>query len=517
MFKHMSINKLVVYLELAFLAFVLLVLLISALDRNYRIADSTERLGLQTQALESDKDVQNEDVADRKKPFRQFRSFSAHNRETWIGDLNEMFHRRKIRALVPFSRTFFMLESGRKRGLTYERLKQYEDFVNDVILAGNGKVDIIFLPTPQERIIDDLLAGIGDIGAADLTVTSEREELVAFSMPLRADLQEILVTGLESPQFKSIFNLSGQEITVRKDSGYHESLLEVNKILRSIGKEPVRINIAAEFLKDEDLLEMIDAGLLPMTIIDSHVGEFWSKIFDNLQLHHTVRLRRAKEIAWAIRPETSLLKESINYFIKSTQRKELNKDLLREYYQKGGRIRNNLTVRAVQRYNQTVSLFKEYGKQYNFSHLLLAALAYQESELDQSWQSGDGAVGIMQIMPSIALSSEVNVRNVNVLENNIHAGAKYLRFLADRYFFDPELSELDRNLMAVAAYKVGPELVEEMRTNAVLSGFDPNIWFDHVEMEAVIQGRSDIVRYVRNVYMYLTAYEYILKKTESRK
>ena len=52
--------------------------------------------------------------------------------------------------------------------------------------------------------------------------------------------------------------------------------------------------------------------------------------------------------------------------------------------------------------NELLSLFKQYGEQYNFDALMLAALGYQESGLDQSVKSSAGAVGVMQVLPSTA-------------------------------------------------------------------------------------------------------------------
>ena len=72
---------------------------------------------------------------------------------------------------------------------------------------------------------------------------------------------------------------------------------------------------------------------------------------------------------------------------------------------------------------------------------LLAAQGFQESRLDQSVRSHVGAIGVMQLLPSTAEDKNVAIPNIDELEPNIEAGAKYMAFLKERYFTGPELDE----------------------------------------------------------------------------
>jgi len=137
---------------------------------------------------------------------------------------------------------------------------------------------------------------------------------------------------------------------------------------------------------------------------------------------------------------------------------------------------------------------------------MIAALAYQESQMDHSRKSHVGAIGIMQILPSTATDKNVDIPNIEELENNIHAGTKYLRFLRDRYFSDPAIDELNQNQLAFAAYNAGPAKIRRMRTETGKAGLDPNIWFGNVEIVIAKKIGRETVQYVSNIYKYYIAY-----------
>ncbi len=128
------------------------------------------------------------------------------------------------------------------------------------------------------------------------------------------------------------------------------------------------------------------------------------------------------------------------------------------------------------------SLFAKYGEKYDFDYLLIAAVVYQESGFDNSLVSSRGAVGIMQILPSTASDPNVNIKNVRNLENNVHAGVKYLAFLRRYYFSDSNITKENKLYLTLAAYNAGYGNIERMRKRAAQQGYDPNVWFNNVEV-----------------------------------
>ena len=504
-------NKSVVYLVVGALFFSLIVVLLSMFygDRSELVTAPDQK---ETGSVLNDID----DLPVDQTPDMQLAQLWK--RKQWQGDLDGMRKRKVIRALVPFSRTYYFLDRGRKRGLTYDILKQYEKFLNRQIKKRNMGVHVVVIPTPRDRLFSDLLAGYGDIAAGNLTITVQRKQMVDFSDPLMTEVKEIVVTNSSEPKMNSIFDLSGKNISVRKSSSYYESLQLLNTTLHSVGKKPVTITIVDEYLEDEDLLEMVNVGLVPMLIIDKHKGELWAKIYKDIKLHNNLVLRSGGKIGWAIRKGSPLLQENINRFVQSNKKGTLIGNIIyHRYLEDTGYIENNLSDKAMQRYKHTIGLFKKYGVKYNFSYQLLTALAYQESGLDQNKKSSAGAIGIMQVLPRTAADPNVNVKHIDRLENNIHAGTRYLRFMEDRYFSDPALTPLNRDLLTIASYNAGPARVAKLRKEAAQMELDPNIWFNNVEVVAAERIGRETVRYVRNIYKYYVAYEYMEQKKVRRK
>ena len=150
--------------------------------------------------------------------------------------------------------------------------------------------------------------------------------------------------------------------------------------------------------------------------------------------------------------------------------------------------------------------FKKYADRYSLDWLLLVGQGYQESQLDQGKVSHAGAVGLMQVLPSTAAGNPINIQNVNIADNNVHAGVKYLHYLIDRYFSDPKIDVLNRHLLALAAYNAGPARIARLRGIAKAKRLNPNVWFDNVEIIAAQDIGRETVDYVSNIYKFYASY-----------
>ncbi len=189
--------------------------------------------------------------------------------------------------------------------------------------------------------------------------------------------------------------------------------------------------------------------------------------------------------------------------------------LFKRYYKNSKFIKNPLTEKEREKLIQVISLFKKYALNYGFDYLAVAAQAYQESGLDNSKRSHAGAVGIMQLLPRTASGKNVNIKNIKKLENNIHAGVKYLNFIRMRYFNDPAIKPTARVDFAWAAYNAGPARINQMRKTAAKRGFDPNRWFFNVEKIAAEKIGRETVDYVANINKYFIAYK-LLYDTDAK-
>ncbi len=420
----------------------------------------------------------------------------------------DMLDVRLIRVLVVRNKTFYFFDGAQQRGISYDFLKIFEEQLNEELATGNLKVYFGFIPVSRDQLIPALLEGRGDIAVANLTITPERQEVVDFSMPLLKNVRELVITGVDVKPMSSINELSGMSVHVRKSSSYHSSLLKANVKLQERGMPPINIVLANELLEDEDLLEMVNARLIPAVVVDSHKAHFWEQIFEDIRVHEELALRNGGSIAWAFRKNSPELEQVVNNFVKENRKGSLMGNILfKRYLQNTSHVRNALDPGEMEKFNATVELFKEYAGQYDFDWLMLIAQAYQESRLDQSTRSSAGAVGVMQLLPSTAADKSVSIEEITVLENNVHAGAKYMRWLRDTYFNDPDMSREEQTLFSFAAYNAGPGRVIRLRKEAEEMGLNPDIWFDNVEVVAAKRIGRETVQYVSNIYKYWVAYK----------
>jgi membrane-bound lytic murein transglycosylase MltF len=294
---------------------------------------------------------------------------------------------------------------------------------------------------------------------------------------------------------------------VRPSSSYYEHLVRLNKSFEEKGKPPIKIIEASEYMEDSDLLEMVNAGLIPMIVVDDHKARFWVQIFDKVKLHPEIAINTGGNIGWAMRKDSPKLKKILNEFVgKNRKGTLLGNILFKRYLENNKWARNALGPEEQEKFQAISKLFEKYSRQYDFDYLMMVALAFQESQLDHSSVSHVGAVGIMQMLPSTAADKNVDIPDIKELENNIHAGIKYLRFLRDRYFSDPAIDPLNQNLLAFAAYNAGPARVSRLRKQTAKAGFDANVWFGNVEILAAKKIGRETVQYVSNIYKYYIAY-----------
>lgn len=422
-------------------------------------------------------------------------------------DLDAMLERRTIRALVVPSKTFYFFDGAEQRGLSYEMLKAFERFLNAKRERNSLKVNIVFIPLPRNQLIPALRQGYGDLAVANLTITPARLQQVDFSDPVYKDVREVVALGRASLPVETLKDLSGSALHTRASSSYYESLLKLNQRFVAEGRPPITINLVDEHLEDEELLEMVDAGLIPGIVIDSHKAEFWSQIFDTVDMRFDLVLREGADIAWALNHDRPQLKAAVNEFISQHGQGSLIGNMLfRRYLQSTTYLQNALESEELKKFHDTAHLFQIYADRYAFDWLMVISQAYQESRLDHSVRSDAGAIGIMQILPETAADRNVNVGDITDLETNIHAGNKYLRHIRDTYFASEPMDDLNKTLFSFAAYNAGPRRIASLRAQAENSGLDPNVWFDNVEMIASRRIGRETVDYVSNIYKYWVAF-----------
>ena len=442
------------------------------------------------------------------------------------GDLDEILNERVLRVLVVNDNANFYLNEGRQDGLHVSLMREFERWVNQRHYPQQKlKLNLIFLPVRHDQLLPMLNAGKGDLVLANLSPTAERRRQVDFSIPEMTGLQEWLVSSDQVQPIRQLTDLSGQHVWVRKSSSYYESLQTLNDMLVSLHREPVHIEQADELLQDGDLLQMVDAGEIPFTLVDSHHAKLWSRVFTRLRIHEQLPLRTQGETAWAFRKNSPRLAAEVNAFLQEYRQGTAKGDpLYRRYLQLAPGFAKRFLRGTTERmgwstveYQRYAPLFQRYAERYQLDWMMLLAQAYQESTLNQGARSRQGALGVMQVLPSTAREPYINVRNIGALENNVHAGTKYMRYMMDNYFDDAALDDNNRALFTLAAYNAGPNRIAQYRKEATRRGLDGNIWFDNVERVAAAKVGAETVQYVKNVSSRYVAYRRSYELNQQRK
>lgn len=433
------------------------------------------------------------------------------------GDLEAMIERRLIRVVAPYGRTLYFTDKGRERGIAAENIRDFERYLNKKYAQRLGKrpITVVIIPRTRDQLLTDVATGLGDIAAGDILATDSAQRTVDFVAPKNAaNVREILLSGTEAPRIEHLEELSGKTVHVRKSSSYHEGLLALNERLKAAGRPPVNLVAIDEALEDEDLMEMVNAGLLTHVFINDWLARIWAPILPKVALRPEVALRTEGRIGWAIRKNSPGLRQELEEFYERHLRKQgVLEARLARYHKQIKQLSNSKRTQEWKRFEQAIVLFRKYGEQYRFDPLMLAAQGYQESGIDQSRRSPRGAVGVMQIMP--ATGKELRVGDIALMEPNIHAGAKYMDKLMSDFFPDAKFNEQDRSLFAFASYNAGPGNISKMRRLAENKGLDPNQWFNNVEVMVAARIGLETTTYVRNIFKYYVAYKLTLAHDEA--
>ena len=429
--------------------------------------------------------------------------------EAWTGDFDGMLQRRSIRFYVPYSRSLYFVDQGRERGISASLFREFERWINKKYARQLGKIPltVFMVPATRDTMRSALLEGHADVAVGNIKVLDELQKDLDFVAPDdTATSTEIIATGPASPAIESVGDLSGKTVHVRKTSTYYLSLSRVNAQFEQDGKPKAKIVLVPEALEDEDMLEMLDVGLLQAIVVDDWKAKAWAQLLPNVKLHQDVVLRPKTKVGWAIRKESPKLAAELNEFYGQLAKQlgTMGTRLERDFMPKIKAMKNATASDDHKRFEDVIAHFTKYGDQYKFDHLMLAAQGYQESRLDQRARGPTGAIGIMQVMP--ATGAELGVGDVSQVESNIHAGAKYMDLLLTKYFPDATFNEENRTLFAFASYNAGPGNIAKMRAEAEKRRLDPNQWFNNVEIVTSEKIGMETTTYVRNIFKYYVAY-----------
>lgn len=432
----------------------------------------------------------------------------------WKGDYDGMVRRRLIRIAVPYSMTHYFLDGAVERGIAAAMGRQLEREVNRREGLRTQLVHVAFIPVPRNQLLEYVAAGRADIAMGHIRISERNRRTVDFTVPFIRDTREIVVTGPGAEPIASIEDLAGRAISIPAGAGYRESLEGLSLSFVEAGLAPVTIDELDEALDPDEILELVQAGYLPATVMDRYLAEFWGQVFPELAVRTDLVVASGHDIGWAIRKNSPQLQGVLNEFLRTHRpRTEFGNIILRRYLQTDAWVLRTTTARDREALDRTLPLFEEYGERYQLDPLLLAALGFQESRLDQGVRSPVGTIGVMQLLPETGAA--MNVGDISLVEPNIHAGTRYLRSLIDRTE-GQDLEPLDTVCFALASYNAGQTRIRRLRREAARQGLDPDVWLNNVELVVAREVGREPVQYVRNIFLYYLAFQRVETKRAQR-
>jgi membrane-bound lytic murein transglycosylase F len=391
-------------------------------------------------------------------------------------DLDVIKKRGKLIALTENSSTSYYVYKGRPMGFEYELLKRFSDHIGvqlEIITVEN--IDDFF---------EYLNKGIGDVIAANLTITKERSRLANFTnyhmvtrqvlvQRLPEDWQKLPSYKIEKMLIRNPLDLAGKTVVVRKNSSFVKRLKNLSD---EIGADIVIKEV--EGYTTEELIQKVSLGEIDYTVADENVALINKTYYDNIDVKTPVSF--PQKIAWATRKNSPKLTKVINVWLR-----EMKKDP--EYYaiyQKYFRLRKAQKSRVYSEYSSLQGnriseydpLIKKAAQELQWDWRLLASLIYQESKFDPNAVSWTGAVGLMQVLPETAKQFGVYDTLINPVAN-IKAGKEYLKYL-NELWAEKIADKEERIKFILASFNAGVGHVIDARSLAEKHGKNKNKWSD---------------------------------------
>ena len=350
-------------------------------------------------------------------------------------DLPEMIDRKTVRVLIPYSLTHYYVADGRSFGFEFSLLKEYEKYLNKTKRRGGIAVSVEFVPVPERLVVRSLVGGLGDIEATGSAMSEPGDPQVDLTEPYLEGIGTVVVSNQGVASLQNLEELAGKQFYLGPSEGYFKTLARINAMLVGQGLAPARAVKAGGFFNTEDILELLDAGIVEFSIVESHMARLWAPVFRNIAVSGAPGVFGKGSISFAVRKNNPKLKESLNRFLKEHNSGTLLGNIyFQRYFSDAYRLKNPLNAEDLETFSKYAPLFKKYGALYGFDWMLLAAVAYQESGLDPGKKSPAGAVGLTQLLPSTASDPRIGMTGIRDDETNVHAGTKYLALLRDTYY-----------------------------------------------------------------------------------
>lgn len=382
-------------------------------------------------------------------------------------DLAQIRRTGVLKVLVNQSRNSSGEVKGQAIGVEYHRIRAFEQFLN----RDGRPLEVRIIPRPKDQLAAALLRGEGDLVAPGELLDPRATSDVSASAPVREHVPLVLVARTGDRRFQRLEQLAGRVVTLPAGSGAAEAVRKVNRQLAQRHLAPIAIEWVDPSLAVEDVLEMVQAGIYSMTVVEQPIAERWAKVLPKLRIDRHLVLDNQRDMTWYVRRDAPMLRASIDRFL-ATYKTPADQDAtFQRVYRRLYKVRYPLARADRQRLEKVRPVLQRFADEHALDWLNLAAVAYKESSLNPGARGASGATGLMQITPAAARS--VGVGDIHALDKNVQASARYMAKLRKGFFNSAQLNERERMAFVLAAYNVGPQRVQSLRAEARRRGSIP--------------------------------------------
>lgn len=423
---------------------------------------------------------------------------------TQVRDLDAIRDKQVLRVLVNQSRNSSGGVEGQEIGVEYQRLQAFEHYLNAQAGAGR-KLTFKIIPKAKNQLLTALERGEGDLVAPGELLDATQSQGVQASEPIVRDVPLVLVGVRGQRSLRHLEQLSGRTLSLPTGSAADEALHQLNRRLELRKLPPAKIEWVDPSLAVEDVLEMVQAGIYPLTLVEQPIAERWARVMPRLRLDRGLVVKTEGDISWFVRNDATQLRASVDGFLDGYKPVNGRDDAFAKAYKNMYQVNSPLVRGNMDKLEQLRPTLQRHADAQGIDWLDLAALAFKESKLNPGAKGSGGATGLLQITPSAA--RRVGVANIQNTENNVQAAARYMALIQRKFFSSARVNERERMAFVLAAYNLGPERVQRMRKEARKRGLNPNQWFFQTERIAMEQGGANVVTFVNSVNKYYLAFD----------
>lgn len=388
-----------------------------------------------------------------------------------------------------YSPTSYFIYRDQPMGYEYEMISRY---------AADRHMPVrVKLADNFHELIGMLASGEAHILAYEIPKTTEYKSQVLHCGP-ENETHQVLVQPLVKgrPEITDVTELPGRKVVVEKDSKYYYRLVNLN---REVGGGIEIQPVSKDSVVTEDMIGMVAAGEIPLTVIDSDIARISRTYYDDIDVSLPIGMEQ--RASWAVARNASALAADVDEWTKGNSAKAESKAIYRRYYELSKQLPEaegvvqgaRSAILGNGRISQYDDIFRRYASDIGWDWRLLAAQAYNESHFDVNVVSWAGARGLMQLMPRTAAAMGLPASQITDPELNVKAAVKAIAAL-EKMFASKVPDRNERLKFVVAAYNSGGAHIFDAIVIARKSGRDPQVWDGNVEQALLLKSNPEYYR-----------------------